>query len=84
MILLGYHSGIRLGDAAHLTCANFDLLNHVLVFRAGKTVRRKKRRGKETVVYMHPDLAAYFESLPTSDDPEAPVFPSVSKKSELE
>jgi hypothetical protein len=21
MILLGYHSGIRLGDAAHLTCA---------------------------------------------------------------
>jgi integrase len=80
MILLGYHSGIRLGDAAHLTCANLDLLNQVLVFRAGKTVRRKKGRDKETVVYMHPVLAAYFESLPTSDDPKAPVFPSLYGK----
>ena len=47
---------------------------------AGKTVRRKKGRDKETVVYMHPDLAAYFKSLPTSDDPKAPVFPSLYGK----
>jgi integrase len=80
MILLGYHSGIRLGDAAHLTCGNLDLLDRVLVFRAGKTVRRKKGRDKETVVYMHPDLAVYFKSLPTSDDPKAPVFPSLYGK----
>ena len=80
MILLGYHSGIRLGDAAHLTCANLDLLNRVLVFRAGKTVRRKKGRDKETVVYMHPDLAAYFKSLPASDDPSAPVFQNLYGK----
>jgi integrase len=80
MILLGYHSGIRLGDAAHLTCANLDLLDRVLVFTAGKTVRQKKGRDKETVVYMHPDLAAYFKSLPTSDNPKAPVFPSLYGK----
>jgi integrase len=50
------------------------------LFRAGKTVRRKKGRDKETVVYMHPDLAAYFKSLPTSGDPKAPVFPSLYGK----
>jgi integrase len=80
MILLGYHSGIRLGDAAHLTFANLDLLNRALVFRAGKTVRRKKGRDKETVVYMHHDLAAYFRPFSTSDDPKAPVFPSLYGK----
>jgi integrase len=80
MILLGYHSGICLGDAAHLTRGNLDLLTRVLVFRAGKTVRRKKGRDKETVVYMHPDLAAYFKSLPASDDPNAPVFPNLYGK----
>jgi hypothetical protein len=29
---------------------------------------------------MHPDLAAYFKSLPTSDDRKAPVFQSLYVK----
>ena len=46
MILLGYHTGIRLSDAANLTWANIDLFKRILVFRARKTAGRAKG-GKE-------------------------------------
>jgi integrase len=47
MILLGYHTGIRLSDAANLTWANVDLLNRTLVFRARKTAGRNKNRAEK-------------------------------------
>ena len=81
MILLGYHTGIRLSDAANLTWANVDLLKRILVFRARKTAGRAKGGKKDSVVYMHPDVVTYFESLPASDDPNAPIFPSLYRKS---
>ena len=80
MILLGYHTGIRLSDAANLTWANVDLLNRILVFRARKTAGRIKAAQKDSVVYMHPDLVSYFESLAVSDDANASVFPSLYRK----
>jgi integrase len=80
MILLGYHSGIRLADAANLTWGNLDLTNRVLVFRQRKTARRNKAREKDTVVYLHPDLARYFQSLPISHDPAKAIFPSLFGK----
>jgi integrase len=80
MILFGYHSGIRLTDAANLTRANLDPLNRLLVFEAGKTSRRKHGREKETLVCMHTDLANYCASLPFSTDLNVPVFPSFHGK----
>jgi len=80
MILLGYHTGIRLNDAANLTQLNVDIAARTLTFRDAKTSARKRRSKRDTVVYMHPDLLAYFESLPTTDDPHAPLFPSLFGK----
>jgi integrase len=80
MILLGYHSGIRLADAANLTWGNLDLINRVLVFQQRKTARRNKGREKDTVVYLHSDLARYFGSLPISHDPAKPIFPTLFGK----
>ena len=48
MILLGYHTGIRLSDAANLTWANIDLLKRILVFRARKTAGRAKGGKKDS------------------------------------
>jgi TrwC relaxase len=81
MILLGYDTGIRLSDAANFTWANVDLLKRILVFRARKTAGQAKGGKKDSVVYMHLDLVTYFESLPGSDDPNAPIFPSLYRKS---
>src|SRR5262245_586483 len=80
MILLGYHTGIRLNDAANLTQLNVDIAARTLTFRDAKTSARKRRSRRDTVVYMHPDLINYFESLPTTDDPHAPLFRSLFGK----
>src|SRR5271165_159374 len=42
---------------------------------------RAKGGKKDSVVYIHQDLVTYFESLPASDDPNAPIFPSLYRKS---
>jgi integrase len=80
MILLGYHTGIRLNDAANLTELNVDIAARTLTFRDAKTSARKRRSKRDTIVYMHSDLVAYFEALPTTDDPNAPLFPSLFGK----
>jgi integrase len=79
LILLGFYSGLRLGDAARLTWANIDLENRVVVFQAQKTARRKKGADKSTVVDLHRDLMSYFGSL-APGDPSAPIFPTLSKR----
>ena len=80
MILFGYHTGIRLNDAANLTWQNIDLAARTLTFRDQKTSARKKRSKRDTIVFLHRDVIAYLESLPTSDDPAAPLFPSLHGK----
>jgi len=83
MILLGYHTGIRLSDAANLTWANVDLLNRSIALSCsgrGRLLAGIRTGQKNSVVYMHQDLVTYFESLPGSDDPNAPIFPSLYRK----
>jgi integrase len=80
IILLGFYSGMRLGDAARLTWANVDLENRVVAFEAQKTLRRKKGANKNTVVDLHADLMAYFGGLPMSDDARAAIFPDLSRR----
>ncbi len=73
MILLGACQGLRLGDAARLTWANVDTARQSLILTPQKTSRGARRRAEEYP--MHPDVAAYVESLPAGDDPKAPLFP---------
>jgi len=69
MILFGYYVGARLSDIAGLTWANVDLASSDLHYTAQKTKRP-----------MHVPLAGplveYIMALPSSDDPQAPLFPT--------
>jgi integrase len=80
MILFGYYAGMRLHDAANLTWRNIDLAGRTLTFRDEKTSSRKMRGKKNTIIFLHSDLITYLEALPTSDDPNAPLFQSVFGK----
>jgi integrase len=76
MILLAYHTGIRLNDAANLSRANLD--GKLLRFREAKTAHRKQRASeRETVVVMAADLLAYFKNQPIPMKKDAPLFPSL-------
>ncbi|GEP46159.1 tyrosine-type recombinase/integrase [Brevifollis gellanilyticus] len=79
MILLAYHTGIRLTDAANLTRTNLD--GKFLRFREAKTAHRKQRASeRETVVVLAADLVAYFKSQPVPMKKDAPLFPSLHGK----
>lgn len=79
MILLAYHTGIRLNDAANLTRSNLD--GKLLRFREAKTAHRKQRASeRETVVVMSQDLRNYIKSLPVPMKKDAPLFPSLHGK----
>jgi integrase len=79
MILLAYHTGIRLNDAANLTRANLD--GDILRFREAKTAHRKRRASeRETAVLLADDLVRYFANRPIAKKPDAPLFPSLSGK----
>jgi integrase len=80
MILVGGHTGMRLHDAANLTWQNVDLAIRTLTFRDEKTSSRKSRGKRDTLVFLHDDLISYLEALPTNDDPQAPLFPSLFGK----
>jgi len=80
MIFLGLHAGLRLNDAANLSWENVDLVNRTLSFRPQKTAGRKQGKERQTVIFLHPDLVNYLESLPVSDDPKAPIFSALYGK----
>jgi len=68
MILTGLYTGLRLGDIAFLTWSNIDLHQKELVVKTQKTGRRQ-------IIPLAGPLLQYFESLPSSDDPNSPIFP---------
>ena len=69
LILTGIYTSTRLGDIARLTWRNVKLDGDPeLSFIVGKTGER------QTLPLVKP-LADYFESLPSTDDPNAFVFP---------
>jgi integrase len=68
MILFGLYTGQRLGDIATLTWANVDLQRQELRLLTEKTSRRQ-------IIPLAPPLLRYVEALPSSDKPDAPIFP---------
>jgi len=72
MVLFGYYTGARLIDIAALTWANINLEEGEVHFTAQKTQ-----------VPMHLPLARpltdYLMSIPSSDKPDAPLFPKASE-----
>jgi integrase len=70
MVMLGIYTGARLGDIASLTWNNVDLTQQEIRFVTDKTGRRQ-------ILPIAPPLLRYVESLPTGDDPSAPLFPRI-------
>ena len=68
MILFGLYSGQRLGDVARLTWANLDL-------QAGELRLATAKTGKRIIQPLAGPLKAHVESLPGTDDPQAPIHP---------
>lgn len=77
VILCGIFAGLRLGDAARLQWKSVDLAEGTLRLVPSKTKRKKR----EICVPLHPELRAFFEEHPSADDVNAPVFPSLAKRS---
>ena len=75
MILLGFYAGARLGDCARLVCGNVNLEGKTLSFMPAKTERKRKR----LEVPLHPRLVSWLAGRGASDDPNAPLFPSLHK-----
>ena len=79
MILLAFHTGIRLNDAANLAWTNLD--GKTLRFKEAKTGHRKQRASeRETKVVMALDLRNYVKSLPVPMKKSTPLFPSLAGK----
>jgi integrase len=70
MILFGLYTGQRLSDLATLTWQSLDLQRGELRLVTGKTERRQ-------ILPIAPPLLRYVESLPSSDKPDAPLFPRI-------
>jgi integrase len=78
LILVAAYTGLRLADAARLTWDKVDLQAKLITTKPSKSRKKKKR---EVRIPIHPELLAYFESVPVQDDsPAAPLFPSLAKK----
>jgi integrase len=77
MVLLGAYGGIRLGDAARLKAGNVDLVEKLIRFMPAKSSRKKK----VVTLPMHPEVEGFLLDHPLSDDPAAPLFPSLAKRS---
>jgi len=78
MVLLAYHTGIRLHDAANLTFNNIS--GNVLSFIDAKTGHRKNSSERTTQVILAADFVAYLETLPTPFKRNLPLFPTLHGK----
>jgi integrase len=70
MTLVGLYTGLRMGDCAALTWANVDMQNREL------TLEEQKTDSTHNLPVAKP-LLRHLESLPASDDPRAPLCPSL-------
>lgn len=70
MIAFGLYTGQRLGDIARLTWNNIDMVRQEIRLLTGKTRRRM-------VLPIAAPLLSYVASLPSSDNPEQPLFPKL-------
>jgi integrase len=75
LVLTGLYTGQRLGDVAGLTWQQVDLGKRRVSFVTSKTSKRLS-------FYMAKPLADHLESLPSSDRPDARVFPKAAVMAE--
>jgi integrase len=68
MILFGFYTGQRLSDFAALTWSNIDLERDIIRLTTRKA-------GKPLVIPMGSPLRSHVVSLPSSDNPAAPLHP---------
>jgi len=69
MILVGFYTGLRLGDCANLTWADVDLLSSTLTVKTQKT-------GRNQILPIAEPLARHLNTL-AGDDPTAPLCESL-------
>ena len=70
MVLAGLYTGQRLKDLAGLTWANVDLERGEIRLTTSKT-------GRSQVLPVAKPVRTYLEELTVSDDPRAPLFPTL-------
>ncbi len=73
---LGAFTGARLRDCANMTWKNVDFAEKVLRYRPHKT----KRFTKDVVCPIHTALEAHLLSLPSADNEDAPLAPTLAKR----
>lgn len=71
MVLCGLYSGQRLKDIATLTWENIDLQQGEFRLVTGKT-------GRRVLIPLAEPLRRYLEKLPSSDNPQEPLFPKAA------
>jgi integrase len=59
-IMIGFYTGVRLGDAVGMRLASFNFDKHLLNVRPQKTSRKKR----DLVIPLHPQLEAHILDLP--------------------
>jgi integrase len=74
-IMIGFYTGVRLGDAVGMKLASFDFDKHVLKLRPQKTSRKKR----DLVVPLHPQLEAHVLDLPVEDN-QGRVCPALARR----
>lgn len=71
MVLFGLYTGQRLGDLAKLTWRNLDL-------EKGEVFLTTKKTGRRMALPLIGPLPDFLSSLPVTDEPNAPIFPSLA------
>lgn len=79
LILVGAYAGLRLRDGSRLRWKSVDLVRGEIGFEPMKQKRSTKTK-KIIRVKIHATLREALEALPSADDPNAPVFPSLVNK----
>ena len=73
MILVGYHCGFRIQDAARLVWSDIDLERRVITLRPQKERKDRKAKKKETIIL--PELREWLEAHRGVGN--APLFPTL-------
>jgi integrase len=76
MILVGYHCGFRIQDAARLVWNDIDLERRVITLRPQKERKDRKAKKKETIIL--PELREWLDAHRGVGN--APVFPTLHGK----
>ncbi|MEI6078859.1 MAG: tyrosine-type recombinase/integrase [Verrucomicrobiota bacterium] len=74
-ILVGFYTGVRLGDAVGMPLSAFDFEAHVLKLRPQKTSRMKR----DLIIPLHPQLETHVLDTPV-DNNEGPICPTLAKR----